>query len=132
MSENQAAYPIATMCRLLGVSPSGYYAWTKRRPNGVTVYSVAAGGLLSVADAVTDGGGLELDGAFGVTTAVVADVTYLFVTGKTDDGVSVFSVFGELNGKAAVRAAMQTGQIAFDNPPRPQLQAFQLSQRPRI
>jgi len=33
VSENQAAYPIATMCRLLDVSPSGYYAWTKRRPS---------------------------------------------------------------------------------------------------
>ena len=60
--------------------------------NGVSVFAVEAGGTLVNVDNVADDATLELAGAAGVTTAVIAGTTYLFVTGRNDDGVSVFSV----------------------------------------
>ncbi len=60
--------------------------------DGVSVFSVAADGTLTSVDDVSDNADLELDGASGLSTAVVGGTTYLFVTGELDDGVSVFSV----------------------------------------
>ena len=41
MSEHQVLYPIATMCRVLGASPSGYYAWRQRKPSKRTLSDAA-------------------------------------------------------------------------------------------
>ena len=60
--------------------------------DGVSVFSVANNGSLTNVDNVTDASSLELDGASSVTTAEVGGMTYLFVAGFDDDGVSVFSV----------------------------------------
>jgi putative transposase len=33
MKENQAAFPVKAMCRMLGLSTSGYYTWLTRPPS---------------------------------------------------------------------------------------------------
>ncbi len=41
MKANRANYPIATLCRVLGVSPSGYYTWLSRPPSARRVIDEA-------------------------------------------------------------------------------------------
>ena len=44
MSANQAAFPVAVMARVLGVSKAGFYAWRERAPSA---RQVADGVLLA-------------------------------------------------------------------------------------
>ena len=55
MSDHQADYPIATMCQLLGVSSSGYYAWRKRQPSPRSETDVALIAEIQVAHAGSRG-----------------------------------------------------------------------------
>lgn len=41
MRANQAEFPVAMMCRTLGLSTSGYYAWGKREPSAREVANAA-------------------------------------------------------------------------------------------
>jgi putative transposase len=55
VSENRANYPIAVMCRVLGVSPSGYYAWVKRPPSWRSVMDSALTEKIRSAHAASKG-----------------------------------------------------------------------------
>ena len=55
MSENQACYPVAVMCRVLGVSPSGFYAWTKRPMSARAVRDAALTEKIRAAHAASKG-----------------------------------------------------------------------------
>ena len=55
MSENQACYPVAVMCRVLGVSPSGFYAWTKRPLSACAARDAALTETIRVAHAASKG-----------------------------------------------------------------------------
>lgn len=55
MSDHQAEYPIARMCRLLGVSSSGYYAWMQRRPSRRAAMDAALLGEIHTAHAASRG-----------------------------------------------------------------------------
>jgi putative transposase len=55
VSENRARYPIAVMCRVLGVSPSGYYAWVKRPASARAVMDAALTAEIRAAHAASKG-----------------------------------------------------------------------------
>ncbi|HVQ07464.1 MAG TPA: Ig-like domain-containing protein [Allosphingosinicella sp.] len=60
--------------------------------DGISVFRLNANGTLTPVHDVTDAGALELDGARGLSTAMVDGNTYLFAAGFDDNGVSVFRV----------------------------------------
>ena len=72
--------------------------------NGVSVFSVSSSGTLANVDNVTDDENLSLFLTSSLTTTMIDGVTYLFVTGQGDNGVSVFSVAsdGELTNIANI------------------------------
>jgi putative transposase len=55
---HQASYPVTTMCHVLGVCRSGYYAWRKREPSA---RSKANAALLETIQAIHE----ESDGTYG-------------------------------------------------------------------
>lgn len=60
--------------------------------DGISVFQIGNDGMLTNVDNVKDEGTLELNGVFGMATAVVDGETYLYAAGFDDYGISVFDV----------------------------------------
>jgi 6-phosphogluconolactonase (cycloisomerase 2 family) len=73
-----------------------YLFITSGSEDALVAFSVAADGTLTHVANVVDDATLELDAASDVTMAVVGGISHLFVPGQFDDGVSVFSLDGEV------------------------------------
>ncbi len=82
--------------------------------DGVSVFSLAANGTLVNVSNVTDGGLLELDGAVDVTTAVLNGIVHLFVAGRDNNGLSVFSVDGTTGALTNVENEVDAGPVLLD------------------
>jgi putative transposase len=55
VKDHQAVYPVATMCRVLRVSPSGFYAWRRRGPSARAQRDAAVVAQLQVFHQRSDG-----------------------------------------------------------------------------
>ena len=70
-----------------------YLFAASRADSKVYSYQVATSdGALTLKDTISDDNILQIKGTSALATAVIADKTFLFVAGATDDGVSVFEV----------------------------------------
>ncbi|MCH2165948.1 MAG: VWA domain-containing protein, partial [Marinovum sp.] len=60
--------------------------------DAITTFQLTSTGQLNFVESIFDGSLQELNGAHAVDTLVIGGVTYLFVAGRNDYGVSVYSV----------------------------------------
>jgi Ca2+-binding RTX toxin-like protein/6-phosphogluconolactonase (cycloisomerase 2 family) len=60
--------------------------------NGISVFSVSAAGALTAVTNLADNATLRLAGVSDITTTVIGGTTYVYVSGATDSGVSVFTL----------------------------------------
>lgn len=60
--------------------------------DGITVFSLSSGGQLTLLSSLADDFTMNLNGATSVETAVIDGTLHVFVGGRYDDGISVFSV----------------------------------------
>jgi 6-phosphogluconolactonase (cycloisomerase 2 family) len=96
------------------VDGTTYLVVTGNADAGVSVFSVAADGTLTNENSVADDAILQLNGAFGLTTALVGATTYLFVTGEDDQGVSAFSLIEQNPAPPAAAASDFNGDLRSD------------------
>ena len=74
------------------IGSSTYLAVASVTDDGVQILDVSTPSTITQVSEITDGGSLELDGAFGITSFKIGSSTYLAVASNVDHGVQILDV----------------------------------------
>ena len=103
----------ATGLTVATIGQSTYVLVSSWSDDGVQIIDVTDPASPTAAAAVTDGGAYtELDGAYGIAAATIADRTYAVVASENDDGVQIINITNPSSPSAV--AAVTDGGGGFD------------------
>ena len=96
------------------ISGKTYVAVTGHDDDGVQILEISSQGNITARDSIDNDSTLELDGAWGITSFVIGNKTYVAVAGYDDGGVQIIDVTDPSNITGVVSIDDADGTLELD------------------